>query len=101
MLGAGISVSEGWIKATSHGTALEQDPKMLASLDLTQIHFPVLAINGSNDSADMRKQEFENGLADLTFVEIPNVNHMQAPRDPLFKQTLVAFIVAHNPPIAE
>ena len=97
ILGAGVPESEGWVKVATRGSDIENDPKIVAGIDLTTINFPVLGINGENDLADKRREPLASGLADLTYVVIPGANHMSAPRHPEFVTALVNFIVANNP----
>ncbi|GAB1260594.1 alpha/beta fold hydrolase [Aurantivibrio plasticivorans] len=66
-------------------------------IDLTQIDFPVLALNGGNDFPLAKTHRMWRELRDFTYVVIPGRNHIEAPRDPLFGDALVRFITSHNP----
>lgn len=66
-------------------------------VDLTQIDFPVLALNGGEDRPLAKTHRMWRELRDLKYVVIPGRNHMEATRDPLFGDALVKFIRANNP----
>ena len=72
-------------------------PDANPEVDLTKIHFPVLALNGGNDFPLGKTDRMWRELKDFTYVVIPGRNHMEACRDPLFGDALAQFIVAHNP----
>jgi len=72
-------------------------PDANPEVDLTKIHFPVLALNGGNDRPLAKTHRMWRELNDLTYVVIPGRNHMEACRDPLFGDALARFITAHNP----
>jgi pimeloyl-ACP methyl ester carboxylesterase len=72
-------------------------PDANPEVDLTQIHFPVLALNGGNDRPIAKTHRMWRELNDFTYVVIPGRNHMEACRDPLFGDALVRFITATNP----
>ena len=96
ILGAGVPASEGWVKSVIRGSVLESDPKLIAPIDLSQIKFPVLAINGENDSAAERQQDFK-AVTNLTYVVIPDKIHGNTPRDPAFTVAFAKFISDNNP----
>lgn len=66
-------------------------------VDLTQIDFPVLALNGGEDRPLAKTHRMWRELKDFKYVVIPGRNHMEASRDPLFGDALVRFIRANNP----
>jgi pimeloyl-ACP methyl ester carboxylesterase len=66
-------------------------------VDLTKIHFPVLALNGGNDSPLAKTHRMWRELQDFTYVVVPDRNHMQTAGDPRFADALVRFITSHNP----
>jgi pimeloyl-ACP methyl ester carboxylesterase len=72
-------------------------PDANPEVDLTKIHFPVLALNGGNDRPIAKTHRMWRELRDFTYVVIPGRNHMEACRDPLFGDALVRFITANNP----
>jgi pimeloyl-ACP methyl ester carboxylesterase len=72
-------------------------PDANPEVDLTKIHFPVLALNGGNDRPIAKTHRMWRELQDLTYVVIPGRNHIEACRDPLFGDALVRFITANNP----
>ena len=72
-------------------------PEPNPEVDLTKIHFPVLALNGGNDRPLAKTHRMWRELRDFTYVVIPGRNHMEACRDPLFGDALVRFITANNP----
>ncbi|HTE40118.1 MAG TPA: alpha/beta hydrolase [Steroidobacteraceae bacterium] len=72
-------------------------PDANPEVDLTKIHFPVLALNGGNDRPISKTHRMWRELQDFTYVVIPGRNHMEASRDPLFGDALVRFITATNP----
>jgi pimeloyl-ACP methyl ester carboxylesterase len=72
-------------------------PDANPEVDLTKIHFPVLALNGGNDRPIAKTHRMWRELQDFTYVVIPGRNHMEACRDPLFGDALVRFITANNP----
>jgi pimeloyl-ACP methyl ester carboxylesterase len=72
-------------------------PDANPEVDLTKIHFPVLALNGGNDRPLAKTHRMWRELQDFTYVVIPGRNHMEACRDPLFGDALVKFITSHNP----
>ena len=72
-------------------------PDANPEVDLTKIHFPVLALNGGNDRPLAKTHRMWRELRDFKYVVIPGRNHMEACRDPLFGDALVKFIVANNP----
>jgi pimeloyl-ACP methyl ester carboxylesterase len=72
-------------------------PDANPEVDLTKIHFPVLALNGSNDRPIAKTHRMWRELNDFTYVVIAGRNHMEACRDPLFGDALVRFITATNP----
>jgi pimeloyl-ACP methyl ester carboxylesterase len=76
-------------------------PDANPEVDLTKIHFPVLALNGGNDRPIGKTHRMWRELQDFTYVVIPGRNHMEACRDPLFGDALVRFITANNPRTAE
>jgi pimeloyl-ACP methyl ester carboxylesterase len=72
-------------------------PDANPEVDLTHIHFPVLALNGGNDRPISKTHRMWRELSDFTYVVIAGRNHMEACRDPLFGDALVRFITATNP----
>ena len=72
-------------------------PDANPEVDLTKIHFPVLALNGGNDRPIAKTHRMWRELTDFTYVVIPGRNHMEACRDPLFGDALVRFITSNNP----
>ncbi len=72
-------------------------PDANPEVDLTQINFPVLALNGGDDRPLAKTHRMWRELKDFTYVVIPSRNHMQVCRDPLFGDALVRFITANNP----
>jgi pimeloyl-ACP methyl ester carboxylesterase len=72
-------------------------PDANPEVDLTKIHFPVLALNGGHDRPIAKTHRMWRELQDFTYVVIPGRNHMDACRDPLFGDALVRFITATNP----
>ncbi|MGI1677858.1 MAG: alpha/beta hydrolase [Cellvibrionaceae bacterium] len=72
-------------------------PDANPEVDLTQINFPILAINGGNDKPLAKTHRMWRELKDFTYVVIPGRNHMQVCRDPLFGDALTRFISANNP----
>jgi len=72
-------------------------PEPNPEVDLTNINFPVLALNGGNDRPLAKTHRMWRELKDFKYVVIPGRNHMEAPRDPLFGDALVKFIRANNP----
>lgn len=72
-------------------------PDANPEVDLTKIHFPVLALNGGNDRPIAKTHRMWRELKDFTYVVIPGRNHMEACRDPLFGDALVRFVTANNP----
>jgi pimeloyl-ACP methyl ester carboxylesterase len=72
-------------------------PDANPEVDLTQINFPVLALNGGNDRPIWKTHRMWRELKDFTYVVIPGRNHMETCRDPLFADALVRFITANNP----
>jgi pimeloyl-ACP methyl ester carboxylesterase len=72
-------------------------PDANPEVDLTNIHFPVLALNGGNDRPIAKTHRMWRELTDFTYVVIPGRNHMEASRDPLFGDALVRFITSNNP----
>lgn len=72
-------------------------PNPNPEVDLTQIRFPVLALNGGNDRPLAKTHRMWRELIDFKYVVIPGRNHLEAARDPLFGDALVRFIVANNP----
>ena len=71
-------------------------PDANPEVDLTRIHFPLLALNGGNDRPIAKTHRMWRELQDFTYVVIPGRNHMEACRDPLFGDALVRFITANN-----
>lgn len=72
-------------------------PDANPEVDLTKIHFPVLALNGGHDRPIAKTHRMWRELQDFSYVVIPGRNHMDACRDPLFGDALVRFITATNP----
>lgn len=72
-------------------------PNPNPEVDLTKIHFPVLALNGGNDRPLAKTHRMWRELQDFKYVVIPGRNHLEAVRDPLFGEALVRFITANNP----
>ncbi len=72
-------------------------PDANPEVDLSNIRFPVLALNGGNDRPIAKTHRMWRELNDFTYVVIPGRNHMEACRDPLFGDALVRFITATNP----
>ncbi len=72
-------------------------PDANPEVDLTKIHFPVLALNGGDDRPLAKTHRMWRELKDFTYVVIPDRNHMDATRDPLFGDALVRFITANDP----
>jgi pimeloyl-ACP methyl ester carboxylesterase len=72
-------------------------PDANPEVDLTNINFPVLALNGGNDRPIAKTHRMWRELKDFTYVVIPGRNHLEACRDPLFGDALVRFITSHDP----
>lgn len=72
-------------------------PDANPEVDLSKIHFPVLALNGGNDRPLAKTHRMWRELRDFKYVVIPGRNHIEACRDPLFGDALVRFITANNP----
>lgn len=72
-------------------------PNANPEVDLTKIHFPVLALNGGNDRPLAKTHRMWRELNDFTYKVIPGRNHMEVCRDPLFGDALVKFITSNNP----
>jgi len=72
-------------------------PDANPEVDLTKIHFPVMALNGGNDRPLAKTHRMWRELHDFTYVVIPGRNHMEVCRDPLFGDAMVRFVTANNP----
>ena len=76
-------------------------PGERATLDLTNIKIPVLAINGQFDRPHARTHRMKRELANFTSVVLPGKSHLTAIVSGYMPQTyideLTAFIIANNP----
>ncbi len=64
----------------------------LGSDELEAIPFPVLGIAGEADGERANIERLDQAIEDFTFVHIPSADHLSAPLDPLFTETVTAFL---------
>jgi pimeloyl-ACP methyl ester carboxylesterase len=72
-------------------------PEANPDVDLTRIRFPVLSLNGGDDTPLAKTHRMWRELQDYTYVVVPGRNHMQTSADPRFGEALATFISSHNP----
>ncbi|PTL81645.1 alpha/beta fold hydrolase [Vitiosangium sp. GDMCC 1.1324] len=66
-------------------------------IDLTRIDFPVQAVNGEFDNPYSRTMRMTRELSQFENVIVPGRSHLTTIVDPLYLQSLVAFINTHDP----
>ncbi|MAK63036.1 MAG: hypothetical protein CMK09_18865 [Ponticaulis sp.] len=95
-LGIGIRKADEEPAATP-ARAPKGAPNPSQDVDLTQIDFPVIAINGSDDRPIPKTERMWRELKNFQMVVIPGRHHMNAVSHPGFGEALHKFIVSHNP----
>nr|AAK57191.1 putative acetyl transferase [Stigmatella aurantiaca] len=85
------------------------DPRVIAAMteawavwgprpvDLTVIDFPVLTVNGEFDNPYSKTLRMTRELSQFENVVVPRRSHLTTLIDPLYLQSLVAFIDTHDP----
>ncbi|MCV2893847.1 alpha/beta fold hydrolase [Lentibacter sp. XHP0401] len=95
----------GLAMLSPHGIATDQDAAPLAATasamhqllglgsdELEAIPFPVLGIAGETDGERANIERLGQAIPDFTFVHTPGADHLLAPFDPLFTETVTAFL---------
>lgn len=98
-------MTAGLAMLSAHGIATDQDAAPLAATasamhqllglgsdELEAIPFPVLGIAGEADGERANIERLDQAIEDFTFVHIPSADHLSAPLDPLFTETVTAFL---------
>jgi pimeloyl-ACP methyl ester carboxylesterase len=72
-------------------------PSTAPPIDLRTISFPVQAVNGECDSPMAKTVRMKRELKRFDNVVLPGDSHLTAVGDPLYRESLVKFINAHDP----